>query len=157
MKLPRAQTYWCFSSFRSQCSARSLLLNPCIKQRLHHNCSKTSRPLANGAPNRGSIAWQRGLRTATQLFNRLHQAQVKRPLTVQLCTSTIIYLCGDLIAQKIGNEKYDSKRTLRMVIIGMIASTPGYKWWKSTYLNENNLLTNLLQVHLPRKPFQLRF
>lgn len=58
-----------------------------------------------------------------------HRKQQKRPLTVQLCTSLITYLCGDLLAQRVGGEKYDGWRTLRMLTIGSISSLPGYKWY----------------------------
>lgn len=55
--------------------------------------------------------------------------QLKRPYTVQLCTTLTTYLCGDLLAQDIGGELYDPNRTLRMLTIGAIAAIPGYKWF----------------------------
>ncbi|KAK6379242.1 hypothetical protein LTS17_006160 [Exophiala oligosperma] len=54
---------------------------------------------------------------------------MKRPYTVQVCTTLITYLCGDMAAQEIGGEAYDGNRTLRMLTIGAIASIPGYKWF----------------------------
>ncbi|KAK5464528.1 hypothetical protein LTS15_001090 [Exophiala xenobiotica] len=54
---------------------------------------------------------------------------MKRPYTVQVCTTLITYLCGDMAAQEIGGERYDGVRTLRMLTIGALASIPGYKWF----------------------------
>lgn len=45
-----------------------------------------------------------------------------------VATSLVTYLCGDLIAQEIGGEEYDAGRTARMLVIGGLASIPGYKW-----------------------------
>ncbi|KAI9870335.1 MAG: hypothetical protein M1823_008773, partial [Watsoniomyces obsoletus] len=63
----------------------------------------------------------------TDFFSWFHKTQGKRPLTVQLTTTLITYLCGDLLAQEIGGEEYDPKRTLRMLVVGGVASVPGYK------------------------------
>jgi len=73
-------------------------------------------------------SWYQRLGPVTHFFGWFHRTQGKRPLTVQLCTSTFIYLCGDLLAQDIGGEQYDGQRTLRMITIGAVASIPGYKW-----------------------------
>lgn len=73
--------------------------------------------------------WYQRLGPVTDFFSWFHRTQQKRPLTVQVCTSLTVYLCGDLLAQEIGGEKYDSKRTLRMLTIGAVASIPGYKWY----------------------------
>lgn len=59
-------------------------------------------------------------------FSRM---QRRRPLTVGLMTSLTTYFCGDILAQEIGREEYDGKRTLRMLAIGALASVPGYKWF----------------------------
>lgn len=75
--------------------------------------------------------WHQRLGPVTSFFSWFHRTQQKRPLTVQVCTSLTVYLCGDLLAQEIGGEKYDSTRTLRMLTIGAVASIPGYKWYGS--------------------------
>jgi hypothetical protein len=76
-----------------------------------------------------TVVWYNRLGPVSDFFRWFHHKQVKRPLTVQLCTSLITYLCGDLLAQRIGGEKYDGRRTLRMLTIGAISSIPGYKWY----------------------------
>lgn len=74
------------------------------------------------------VAWYRRLGPVSDFFSWFHRTQAKRPLTVQLCTSLTTYLVGDLMAQEIGGEQYDYKRTIRMLLIGSISSIPGYKW-----------------------------
>lgn len=73
-------------------------------------------------------AWHQRLGPVTDFFSWFHKTQTRRPLTVQLSTSTLVYLLGDICAQEIGGEEYDGSRTLRMLAIGMISSIPGYKW-----------------------------
>lgn len=72
--------------------------------------------------------WYRRLGPVTDFFGWFHKTQGRRPLTTQLVTTAITYLTGDLLAQDIGGEPYDPKRTLRMFTIGVVASIPGYKW-----------------------------
>ena len=72
--------------------------------------------------------WYQRLGPVTHFFRWFHRTQEKRPYTVQISTSLTVYLFGDLLAQDIGGEYYDPKRTLRMLAIGAIASVPGYKW-----------------------------
>lgn len=72
--------------------------------------------------------WYQRLGPVTNFFRWFHRTQEKRPYTVQISTSLTVYLFGDLLAQDIGGEYYDPKRTLRMLAIGAIASVPGYKW-----------------------------
>jgi len=76
-----------------------------------------------------SVLWYQRLGPVTDFFAWFHRTQEKRPYTVQLSTSLIVYLCGDLVAQDVGGEKYDPIRTLRMLTIGAIASAPGYRWF----------------------------
>ncbi|EXJ53403.1 uncharacterized protein A1O5_13337 [Cladophialophora psammophila CBS 110553] len=59
----------------------------------------------------------------------LCRIQRRRPLGIALGTSLTTYLCGDLLAQEVGGEPYDGRRTLRMIIVGSLASIPGYKWF----------------------------
>ena len=72
--------------------------------------------------------WYQRLGPVTSFFRWFHRTQEKRPYTVQISTSLTVYLFGDLLAQDIGGEQYDPKRTLRMLTIGAISSVPGYKW-----------------------------
>lgn len=72
--------------------------------------------------------WQR-LGPLTQAFSAYGRAQRKRPYVSQLCSSVVIYLCGDLSAQYIGGEDYDPLRTLRNMTIGAISSIPSYNWY----------------------------
>ncbi|KEF61020.1 uncharacterized protein A1O9_02584 [Exophiala aquamarina CBS 119918] len=73
--------------------------------------------------------WYHRLGPVSTFFSWFHRMQLKRPYTVQLCTTLTTYLCGDLLAQDIGGELYDPNRTLRMLTIGAIAAVPGYKWF----------------------------
>lgn len=75
--------------------------------------------------------WYHRLGPVSSFFSWFHRSQEKRPYTVQVCTTLITYLCGDLLAQDIGGELYDPTRTLRMLTIGALASIPGYKWYVS--------------------------
>lgn len=72
--------------------------------------------------------WYHRLGPVSTFFNWFHKTQLKRPYTVQLCTTLTTYLAGDLLAQDLGGERYDGTRTLRMLCIGAIAAVPGYKW-----------------------------
>jgi len=78
--------------------------------------------------------WYHRLGPVSTFFSWFHRTQVKRPYTVQLCTTLTTYLCGDLLAQDIGGEPYDPNRTLRMLTIGAIAAIPGYKWYVMIWL-----------------------
>ena len=77
-----------------------------------------------------SSLWYHRLGPVTDFFSWFHKTQRKRPLTVQLCTTLVTYLCGDILAQDIGGEPYHPQRTLRMLTIGALASIPGYKWYE---------------------------
>lgn len=71
--------------------------------------------------------WQR-LGPVSDAFNAYGRTQRKRPWATQVATSLIIYLCGDLAAQKIGSEDYNPWRTVRHLTIGTICSIPAYSW-----------------------------
>lgn len=75
-----------------------------------------------------SLVWRRlgPVREALQSYGRI---QKRRPYATQVISAIVIYLCGDLSAQYIGGEAYDSKRTARNVVIGAICSIPAYKWY----------------------------
>lgn len=74
--------------------------------------------------------WQR-LGPLSNGFNAYVQAQQKRPYATQVASSLVIYLCGDLSAQKLGGEAYNPWRTLRNMTIGCISSIPSYRWYKA--------------------------
>lgn len=73
--------------------------------------------------------WQR-LGPVSDAFNAYGRTQRKRPWATQVATSLIIYLCGDLAAQKIGGEDYNPWRTVRHLTIGAICSIPAYSWYE---------------------------
>ncbi|KAL1997901.1 hypothetical protein VTN02DRAFT_469 [Thermoascus thermophilus] len=87
-------------------------------------------------------------------FGRFYgRAQEKRPYVTQLCSSLVVYLCGDLSAQLLfpsdghghvpgqegsegsdgemrgGGGGYDPLRTLRHLTVGLVSSIPSYKWF----------------------------
>lgn len=76
-----------------------------------------------------SPLWYHRLGPVKDFFGWFSRMQRRRPLTITLATSLTTYLCGDLLAQEIGREPYDGKRTMRMLCIGALASVPGYKWF----------------------------
>lgn len=99
-----------------------------LRHQSNHHTPKDSKGEPIDIPVQAS--WYRRLGPVTEFFGWFHRTQTKRPLTVQLCTSSIVYLCGDLLAQDIGGEPYDGQRTLRMLTIGAVASIPGYRWYE---------------------------
>ena len=66
-------------------------------------------------------------------FSGYARAQRGRPWATQLGTSLVVYLCGDLSAQYIDGEGYDSFRTLRHLTIGGLMSIPAYTWSVSLF------------------------
>ena len=72
--------------------------------------------------------WQR-LGPFTRAGQAYARNQRRRPLTTQFCSSLVIFLAGDISAQKIGGREYDPVRTGRAVLIGAISSIPSYKWY----------------------------
>ena len=73
--------------------------------------------------------WYYRLGPVKDFFGWFSRMQRRRPLAVALGTSLTTYFCGDVLAQEIGRETFDGKRTLRMLAIGALASIPGYKWF----------------------------
>lgn len=72
--------------------------------------------------------WYHRLGPVKDFFSWFSRMQRRRPLGTAAATSMTTYLCGDLLAQEVGGEKYDGVRTLRMIAIGSMAAIPGYKW-----------------------------
>jgi hypothetical protein len=75
-----------------------------------------------------SLLWYQRLGPATRFFGWYDRTQTKNPYMTQLFSSLLIYLFGDQLAQGVGGEPYDGKRTLRHITIGAIMSLPGYRW-----------------------------
>ena len=73
--------------------------------------------------------WQR-LGLLSKGFKAYDGAQKKRPYVTQVASSLVIYLCGDLSAQRLGGEEYNPWRTLRNMTIGCISSIPSYRWYE---------------------------
>lgn len=71
--------------------------------------------------------WQR-LGPLSNAFIAYNKAQNKRPLATNVAASLAIYCLGDFFAQQFGGEKYDKKRTLRALFIGVTVAIPAYKW-----------------------------
>ncbi|KAL2855901.1 hypothetical protein BJY01DRAFT_196283 [Aspergillus pseudoustus] len=87
--------------------------------------------------------------------------QERRPYTTQICSSIVIYLCGDLSAQFLFPEKpaeqksvepsekgpgdavveerggYDPWRTMRHLTVGIGSSIPSYNWFMFLHNNFN--------------------
>lgn len=73
--------------------------------------------------------WQR-LGPLSKVCNAYGCAQKRRTYATQLCTSVVIYFCGDLSAQTIGGEDYNPWRTVRNIFIGGLSSIPSYNWYE---------------------------
>jgi protein Mpv17 len=71
--------------------------------------------------------WER-LGPLSEAFGAYARTQKRRPWATQIGTSLVVYLCGDLVAQKIDGEIYNPMRTLRHLTIGGICSIPAYSW-----------------------------
>jgi len=112
--------------------AKQQLLKP-AKQRLKSSATSTGSPVEDvkTVPTPNVLPplplWQR-LGPLSTSFSAYGRAQRRRPYTTQLCSSLVIYFCGDLAAQNAGDEDYNTGRTVRNMIIGGICSIPSYKW-----------------------------
>jgi len=78
--------------------------------------------------------WER-LGPLSEAFGAYARNQKRRPWATQIGTSLVVYLCGDLVAQKIDGETYNPLRTLRHLTIGGICSIPAYSWWAAERLS----------------------
>ncbi|BCR86541.1 Mpv17/PMP22 family protein [Aspergillus chevalieri] len=79
------------------------------------------------------------------------RVQERRPYATQLCSSVVVYLCGDLSAQVLfpsepvkGRESenaegggYDPWRTMRHLTVGVGSSIPSYNWFMFLHNNFN--------------------
>ena len=66
-------------------------------------------------------------------FNAYGRTQKRRPWATQICTSLVIYFCGDMAAQRIDGEAYNPARTARHLCIGAVASVPAYSWYAACF------------------------
>jgi protein Mpv17 len=85
----------------------------------------------------------------TQPLNSYSRVHKRRPYTVQIVSTLIIYFFGDMAAQRINptpqdntnetastpSSTYDPQRTVRALLIGGLAAIPGYHWF--LYLARN--------------------
>ncbi|EXJ86680.1 hypothetical protein A1O3_03633 [Capronia epimyces CBS 606.96] len=132
LRIPRSRPQHAqHNSSKSTAPKDQTSLNTQTQTRLPpHSPNEVSIPSRKGEPvDIPSQLWYHRLGPVTTFFNWFHRTQLKRPYTVQICTTLTTYLCGDLLAQDIGGEPYDPTRTLRMLTIGAVASIPGYKWF----------------------------
>jgi protein Mpv17 len=90
--------------------------------------------------------WLDSLSVPLRAFAR---AQEKRPYLTQFLSTLIVYLAGDLSAQKLvpadPDEPYSPFRTARALIIGGIAAIPGYRWflWLGRSFNYSSKVLSL--------------
>ena len=112
------------------------VLSPVVKRQKSSAGEKsTTQPTQEGNPvvkaDSTTILpfWQR-LGPLSKGFNAYDGVQKKRPYLTQVASSLVIYLCGDLSAQRLGGEEYNPWRTLRNMTIGCISSIPSYRWYK---------------------------
>lgn len=75
-----------------------------------------------------NVFWYHRLGPVTELAGWYDRTQKARPYTVQLYSSLLVYLVGDLGAQNFEGDPYDPWRTIRHLIVGGLASAPGYRW-----------------------------
>jgi protein Mpv17 len=91
--------------------------------------------------------WLDSLSTPLQAYARAH---AKRPYLTQFLSTLIIYLLGDLSAQKLvpasPDEPYSPMRTFRALIIGGLASIPGYRWflWLGNSFNYSSKVLSIV-------------
>ncbi|KAL4909638.1 hypothetical protein BDW74DRAFT_143443 [Aspergillus multicolor] len=114
-------------------------------------------PARSGSRSLGQIIKASPLGRMGRSYSRF---QEKRPYTTQICSSIVIYLCGDLSAQFFfppeapaqkstgsGRESsedavqetggYDPWRTLRHLTVGIGSSIPSYNWFMFLHNNFN--------------------
>lgn len=75
-----------------------------------------------------SLSWHQQLGPVTNFFAWYDRTQTRSPYLTQFFSSLLVYFIGDQLAQGVGGEAYDGKRTLRHILIGAISSVPAYRW-----------------------------
>ena len=76
-----------------------------------------------------SPLWYHRMGPVKDFFKKFSRLQRQRPLAVAVGTSVTTYFLGDIIAQEVSGDPYNWKRTARMLLVGCVASIPGYKWF----------------------------
>lgn len=92
-----------------------------------HGVRSDAKPKAASA-DAPSLPWHQRLGPVTNFFAWYDRTQTKSPYLTQFSSSLLVYFVGDKLAQGIGGEAYDGKRTFRHILIGAISSVPGYRW-----------------------------
>lgn len=110
---------------KDQIKTAQLQKNPHIPNQIVTEVPHSNKPSFVEIP---SQLWYYRMGPVRHFLSWLSRMQRNKPLTTTLVTSLTTYLCGDLLAQEIGGERYDGYRTLRMLAIGGLVSIPGYKW-----------------------------
>jgi len=120
---------------RRPAPSRTSLQNPRTKRHQSTNSGIKGDPtITKGAtiPVPNTVAtlplWQR-LGPLSKGFQAYGRSQAKRPYTTQFVSSLVIYLLGDMAAQKMNGDDYDPRRTARALVISAGSSIPSYKWY----------------------------
>ena len=110
-----------------------------LTKRQNSNLNPATRPKVEDDPANGTAIpvpttvaniplWQR-LGPLSRGFQAYGRSQRKRPYATQFASSLVIYILGDLAAQNINGDEYDSKRTMKVLVISAGSSIPSYKWF----------------------------
>ena len=122
---------------------RNILRNHQARYESTKQSTQTARNGSNGtfSDNPSQPPQQRTIPTAfswidpfmrpLRAYGRMQQ---RSPLTTQVESTLIIYFLGDLCSQTVSSNvfidaQYEPIRGLRAMLIGSIASIPGYKWF----------------------------
>ncbi|KAF2835031.1 hypothetical protein M501DRAFT_999576 [Patellaria atrata CBS 101060] len=114
--------------------------------------SNASRPSQDATPKTipgPAWVWLEPLSTPFRYYSR---AQSRRPYVTQLLSTLVIYFLGDLSAQYItrkdenGKMVYSPAQTARALLIGGLASIPGYRWfvWLGNSFNYRSKILSLV-------------
>lgn len=144
-RLPHPSCSWKQGISSSQARTNRTYFKPWPRR-----CSKTCSPKRQASSTPASGAAERllvhsGIVPVLQGFAKI---QAQRPYTTQICTSIVIWQCGDLSAQLLfppepidgendgdgsfdksqNLQEYDPWRTARHLTVGIVASIPSYEW-----------------------------
>jgi hypothetical protein len=108
---------------------------PSATPKPQNTASATTTPTSSPIPVAATIPplplWQR-LGPLTRFFRFFARSQRLYPLRTQLISTLVVYLLGDLCAQRLrasDGEAYDGARTAKALVIGAGSSIPTYKWF----------------------------
>jgi len=103
-----------------------------------NSSSSQSQALPGSQPSQRTIPgptwlWLEPFNVPLRHYTRLHK---RRPYIVQLCSALLIYLLGDLSAQRITlssssdpDAAYNPFQTARALTIGALSAIPSYRWF----------------------------